>query len=143
MYSIIHFTVQDQEYALPPSVSEKYISNPDVEHHNAYATFKINGEDTDCFTVLIAAEPFEQEGDNFFDCMETLLVPIDGRDIYYAQDDAENFREVFGSNTDYVIDPEECMAVNFGYALTYGIDEMEYADPEIIEKILAYLKTER
>ena len=38
----------------------------------------------------------------------------------FAQEemDAENFIEVFGDNTDYVIDPEECMADNFGYALT-------------------------
>ena len=27
--------------------------------------------------------------------------------------------EVFGENRDYVIDPEECMADNFAYALTF------------------------
>ena len=34
---------------------------------------------------------------------------------------AENFDEVFGTNTDYVIDPEECMADNFGHTLAYGV----------------------
>ena len=37
MYKLIHFTVQEKEYSLPPSVFEYHISNPDVEHHNSYA----------------------------------------------------------------------------------------------------------
>ena len=32
-------TITDTEYELPPCVLERYISNPDVEHHNSYATF--------------------------------------------------------------------------------------------------------
>ena len=51
MYELIHFTVQDGEYELPASVLEYYISNPDVEHHNAYATFDIGGTPTDCYAV--------------------------------------------------------------------------------------------
>lgn len=142
MYSIINFTVQDNEYDIPPSVFDKYISNPDVEHHNAYATFHINGEDIDCYTVLIATKPFEKEGDSFFDCMETALVPVDGSDIYYVPDDADNFWDVFGMNTGYVIDPEECMADNFSYALTYGLEE-DYESPEIIEAIIDYLSMQK
>ena len=139
MYGIIHFTVQDQEYAIPPSVFEQFITNPDVEHHNAFATFKINGEDIDCFAALIATEPFEKEGDSFFDCEETALVPVDGSDAYYVPEDAENFWDVFGRNTEYVIDPEECMADNFSFAMTYGPDGTEYENPEMIEAILTYL----
>ena len=139
MYKIIHFTVQDKEYAIPPSVFKIFISNPDVEHHNAYATFRINGKDVDCFTALIATKPFEKKGDSFFDCMDTALVPVDGSDTYYLPDDAENFWEVFGENTDYVIDQEESMADNFSYALTYGMDGMDYKNPEIIKAILEYL----
>ncbi len=136
MYSIIHFTVQDEDFKIPPSVFEKYISNPDVEHHNSYATFDINGEKIDCFTALIAKEPFEKEGDAFFDCMDTALIPIDGSDKYYLPDDATNFWDVFGKNTDYVVDPEECMADNFAFAMVYGKDGMEYENPEIIEAII-------
>ena len=140
MYSIIHFTVQDKEYELPPSVFAKFISNPDVEHHNSYATFRINGEDKECFTALIALKPFEKKGDSFFECMSTALVPADGSDTYYLPEDADNFWEIFGKNTDYVIDPEECMADNFSFALTYGADGKEYANPEIINEILDYLE---
>ena len=139
MYSIIHFTVQDQEYVLPDSVYEKYISNPDVEHHDAYASFEIDGETIDCYVALIATEPFEQEGDSFFNCMATAIIPVDGSDVYYLPEDTENFWEIFGQNTGYVIDPEECLADNFSYALTYGRDGMEYSDPEIIDAILDYV----
>ena len=50
--------------------------------------------------------------------------------------------EVFGENRDYVIDPEECMADNFAYALTFGPERMEYPNPEIIEGILDYLSSD-
>ncbi|MBP3871125.1 MAG: hypothetical protein J6E46_09135 [Faecalicoccus sp.] len=145
MYKLIHFTVVDHDYELPPSVFEYHISNPDVEHHNSYATFRINGEDIDCFTDFVTTKHFEKAGDQFFDVATTALVPIDGSDIYYTPEQAENFDEVFGKNTDYVVDPEECMADNFSYALNYGMKGSKgegYPNPEIIEGIIDYLKKE-
>lgn len=142
MYKLIHFTVQDKDFPLPASVAEYHISNPDVEHHNSYATFIIDDQNIDCFTDYVTTGHFEKEGDSFFYCSTTALVPIDGSDIYYTPEQAENFDEVFGTNTDYVIDPEECMADNFSYALTYGMsgpDGKGYPNPEIIEGILEIL----
>lgn len=142
MYKLIHFTVQDKDFPLPASVAEYHISNPDVEHHNSYATFIINGQNIDCFTDYVTTRHFEKKGDSFFYCSTTALVPIDGSDIYYTPEQAENFDEIFGTNTDYVIDPEECMADNFSYALTYGMsgpDGKGYPNPEIIEGILEIL----
>ena len=84
----------------------------------------------------------EQEGDSFFGCSTTALVPVDGSDIYYTPEQAENFDEIFGTNTDYVIDLEECMADNFGYTLAYGMDGPKgdgYPNPEIIEGIMDFL----
>ena len=52
----------------------------------------------------------------------TALIPIDGTDIYYTKEQASNFDEVFGTNTNYTIDPEECMADNFADAMQYGMD---------------------
>ena len=141
-YKLIHFTVQEDDYPLPPSVFEYHISNPDVEHHNSYATFRIGGQNIDCFTDFVTTRHFEQEGDSFFDCATTALIPVDGSDVYYTPEQAENFDEVFGTNTDYVVDPEECMADNFGYALTYGMNGPTgngYPNPEIIEGIFAIL----
>ena len=145
MYDLIHFTIVPEDFSLPPSVFEYHISNPDVEHHNSYATFSIGGKDIDCFVDFVTTEHFEKEGDNFFDSGTTALVPTDGTDIYYTPEDADNFYEVFGENTDYVVDPEECMADNFAYAMMFGPDGPEgdgYPNPEIIEGILQILKGE-
>lgn len=143
MYKLIHFTVEAEDYELPPSVFEYHISNPDVEHHNSHATFRINGEDVECFTDFVTTRHFEQPGDSFFACPETALVPIDGSDVYYTKAEAENFDEVFGTNTGYVVDPEECLADNFSYAMCYGTEGKDgggYPNPEIIEGIIGYLK---
>jgi hypothetical protein len=50
--------------------------------------------------------------------------------------------EVFGTNTGYVVVPEECMADYFSYALVFGMEGPEgssYPYPEIIEGIIAHL----
>ncbi len=145
MYQIIHFNVVEEDFPLPPSVFEYHISNPDVEHHNAYASFLIDGEPVDCFTDFITTKHIENPDEHFFAFGTTALVPTDGSDLYYTPDQTSNFDEVFGTNTDYVVDPEECMADNFALALVYGSDGPEgtgYPNPEIIEGILACLQTE-
>ena len=99
MYKIIHFTIQDDDFAIPESVKEFFISNPDVEHHDSYATFVIEGEPIECFAAFVTTKHFEKEGDHFFDSAMTALVPIDGTDKYYTPEDAENFDEIFGKNS--------------------------------------------
>lgn len=143
MYNIIHFTINDEDFAIPESVKEFFISNPDVEHHDAYASFIIDGKPIKCFTAFVTTKHFEKEGDSFFDTGTTALVPIDGTDKYYTPEDAENFDEVFGKNTGYVIDPEECMADNFSYLFAFGTegpDGKGYPNPEIITSIEDILK---
>ena len=142
MYRIIHFTVQDEDFPLPPSVFAYHISNPDVEHHNSWASFLIDGKEVKCFTDFVTTKHFEEPGDLFFDYCTTALVPIDGTDSFYTPEQASNFDAVFGTNTGYVVDPEECMADNFSFAMAYGMAGPEgegYPNPEIIEAILASL----
>ncbi len=142
MYPLIHFTVHGTDYAIPPSVVEYHISNPDVEHHDSSAVFVIDGKEVECFCDFVTTRHFEKEGDNFFDVGTTALVPVDGSDTYYTPEQAANFDEVFGANTDYVIDPDECLADNFAYAMIYGKegpDEDGYPTPRIIDGILAYV----
>ena len=116
MYQIIGFTAQDEDFAIPESVKEYFISNPDVEHHDSYATFVIKGEPVKCFTAFVTTKHFEKEGDRFFDSATTALVPIDGTDKYYTPEDADNF----------------------GYLFAYGMEGPEgkgYPNPEIITSI--------
>ena len=143
MYSLINFTVSDFDFELPPCVCDKYFHNPDVEHHNSYATFLIDGQEIDCYTAWITTKSYAEAQSGFMSNDATVLVPIDGTDVNYAREEASNFDEVFGTNTGYVTDPEECMADNFAYAMLYGMkgnDGNGYPNPEIIQGIIDYLK---
>ena len=139
LYGILGFTVVEEDYIFPQEIKDVIISNPDVGHHNSYAAFEINGEMKNC-VVVFTADPFEQPGDSFFNTMKTGLVPIDTLDTMYSSEDAKNFWDVFGRNTDYVIDPEETLADNFGFLLSYGV-QMGYASPDLIKAMDNYLKT--
>lgn len=140
MYGIIGFSIQEEEFAFSKEVREQMLSNPDVGKHNSYATFRIDGKDRECVVVLASTRPFQKSGDNMFNLMMVGLVPLDDLSVMYPSDSAENFWEVFGRNTDYVIDPEEALADNFSYAVMYGVNGMSYPSPEIIQEICDYLK---
>ena len=74
---------------------------------------------------------------------DVALVPVDGTNTYYLREQASNFNEVFGTNNDYVIDPEECMADNFADAMQYGVSGRNgqgYPNPEIIQGIIDILQ---
>ena len=142
MYSLINFTVADSDFELPSCVRDMCFSNPDVEHHDSYATFTIDGKDTDCFLVWICPVDYAQSAGATVFNNEAVLVPTDGTDTYYALDQATNFDEVLGTNTGYVIDPEECMADNFADAMEYGLEGgfgQGYPNPEIIQGIIGAL----
>lgn len=146
MYSIINFKVADDDFGMGPAVREVYYSNPDVDHHNSYIALTINGEKKDCFMVLATSKAFEKEGDLFTNNLNIIFVPVDDTNTYYALGadvNTEEFLSLVGRNTRYMIDPEECMADNFGYAIVYGAAGIEgeaYPPPEIIDSIIAYLK---
>lgn len=141
MYAILGFAVVEADFEFAPDIRERIIANPDVEHHNSYAAFDIGGQMIDCAVIFTTERPFEKPGDRFFGEEVTGLVPIDDLGVMYTADDAANFRDVLGKNTDYVIDPEEALADNFAYTIVYGPD-MEYDSPGIIEAIDACLRAE-
>ncbi|MBQ2954842.1 MAG: hypothetical protein IJE08_00110 [Clostridia bacterium] len=143
-YSLIGFTVQEEDFEIAPSVKEKMLSNPDVERHNSYASFVIDGQERDCYMVNVADKPFEQAGDMFFSSLVVGLVPVDDPGTMYLPEDAANFWDLFGKNTGYVIDPEECLADNFRFAVVFGADGLgglvTFETPELIEGMLELLK---
>ena len=140
LYSLIHFTVLDHDFDIPEEIRSRIIANPDVEHHDSYATFTVGGEKKDCYLVFLTDSVFEKAGDTFFDGMYSGVVPLDGSAVYRVEE-VEDFWDVVGRNTDYVEDPEEAMATNFAYAIT-SLDTgyAQYNNPEILEGIVEYLK---
>ena len=146
MYSLIGFTVTGVDFEFSPDIQNRILANPDVEHIDNYAEFTINGEKRNCELLMFYTKTWEEAyaeaGDEatFFDFHEEVLVPIDALDTYYLAEEASDFWDVVGRNTDYVIAPEECMADNFGYALVYGLDGKDYQTPELIADILDALR---
>ncbi len=125
MYKLIGFKTLKKDIQVPESFKNMMISNPDVDHHNSYATFKINGKKVDCAMYIYSDE--EWKGGTFFSYMKTGLVEIDkkkctlvlkdGKPVIHSISDAEDFYDKVGRETDYVIDPEEILADNFSYVL--------------------------
>jgi len=142
MYRIIGFTVNEAEFDIPKELADQVIANPDVERHDAYASFTIHGEKKDCYLLCMTDGSFEKPGDSFTTNIYTGVVTVEDN-VLYRTEDVDDFWDVVGRNTDYVEDPEECMAVNFSYALTWGAEGLDgngYASPEIISAIIDCLK---
>ena len=72
-----------------------------------------------------------------------MLVPVDGSGRSYKAEEASNFFEVLGENTDYTIDPKECMADNFAFLIAYDLEGPAgegYRTQSIIDGIREYLQ---
>ena len=54
-------------------------------------------------------------------------------------EEASDFWDKMGENTDYVNAPEECLAVNFSYAIIFGMN-YKYETPELIRSIISTIK---
>lgn len=149
MYDIIGFTVLPTgDITFDEDVWQRRITNPDVERHDSYVMLDFEGRPTPHVMLLMAARPYE--GGSFFKYLQTSLVPLDdhfvpqrdtdGRTIVRVIEDVPEFWTRVGKNTDYVIDPEECMADNFAFAVTGYKENTPYPNPEIFEAIIARCK---
>lgn len=141
LYSLIHFTVLDEDIEVPEEIWGQIIANPDVEHHDSCATFTIDGERKDCYLVFLTDSVFEKAGDSFFSGKYSGIVPLNGSRVYRV-DEVDDFWDVVGRNTEYVEDPEEVMSMNFAYAVMHLDDGYDgFESPEILEGIVDYLRT--
>lgn len=130
IYELIGFNTLKKDIAVPESFKNRMISNPDVDHHNTYATFKIGGKKVDCAMFIYSDE--EWNGGSFFDYLKVGLLEIDkekcelvlkdGEPVIHDVDEAEDFYDKVGNSTSYIIDPEEILADNFSFLLCYGSD---------------------
>ena len=145
MYSLIGFTVMDHDIEFPERTKRRLMANPDVEHIDNYAEFTIDGVKRKCALVAYFAKSWAEasklEGPlaTFFNNYHTVLLPLDELDHPYSHSAASDFWDKLGRNTTYVSAPEECLAVNFSYAIVYGPDQ-DYRSPQLIRSILSALK---
>ena len=149
MYGLIGFTVMDHELELKGENKNMILANPDVEHIDNYAEFTINGQKRKCELIVLYTKTWEEASAavedpsqlTFFRYFRQVLVPIDATDTNYDISTVPDFWEKVGRNTEYVFAPEECLADNFSYAITYGLNGMEYKTPELIQKIITTLQS--
>ena len=145
MYNLIGFTVMDHDIEFPERIRRRIMANPDVEHIDNYAEFTIDGVKRKCTLVTYYTSSWKEARiskgpiTRFFDNIRVVLLPLDELDHPYKISDATDFWEKMGRNTKYINAPEECLAVNFSYAIVYGPD-MEYDTPQLIRSILSALK---
>ncbi|MBR3856232.1 MAG: hypothetical protein IKM65_08785 [Bacteroidaceae bacterium] len=143
MYATIGFTVTEDELPYPADIKERRISNPDVGRYDSYATFTIDGEPQKCAMLLYATRPYA--GGTFFSYLGIGLIPYDENlipvqrgdaTVVYSPQDATDFFEKVGRNTQYIINPEEILADNFVIAFN---NRASVPTPELRDRIRALL----
>ncbi|MBP5374248.1 MAG: hypothetical protein J6Y31_04955 [Bacteroidales bacterium] len=127
MYSLVGFSIMDHNIQFGPTVQKMLMSNPDVEKYDNYGEFTINGQKRRCALISVYSSTFaEAVATNpeaeFYLGVHPVLVPIDDTDIMIPIEEATDFFDIMGRNTDYVLAAEECMAVNFSYLIAYGFN---------------------
>ena len=144
VYSIIGFNVTDRELLFPMDIVEKRISDPDIELHDSYAEFTVNGNRQKCTMLIYSDKPYTSG--TLSDYFNVGLIPLNdnlmpiqenGNTVIYSIDQTEDFYEKIGRNTSHIINPEEILADNFAYML---MQKKDLPNPEITQKIAAILK---
>lgn len=153
MYALIGFNVLPDEIEIPAEVKSHILCNPDVERHDSYATFTIQGKPTDCMLLLYTQASEYEEGTSLKDYVgsskgywllaldKTTHKPYRGEDgnwVIYNCTEASDFDKVMsGGNTWYCDDPEECMADNFSFAM---ISDTTLPNQKLLKDIINTLK---
>lgn len=147
MYSQIGFTVMPKPVNIPDGLKDKVISNPDVNAHDSYATFTVNGRKADCAIIIYSDTPYI--GGSLFKYIKIGLLEInpetseplyvDGKYQLHDITEASDFYDKVGRNTGYVIDPEEALADNFVIVVTKN-DYSKYKTPDLLKRVEAVCK---
>lgn len=147
MYSLIGFTVLDKEIEFSKDVTDRRISNPDVNRYDSYAMLTVDGVKSP-YTMVIYSDR-DYAGGSFFDYMKIGLIPLDGnfepvkrdgKTVIVPLERATDFYDLVGKNTDYVINPEECLADNFATAIC-GTNK-KLPTPELSVRIISAIRDE-
>ncbi len=144
-YKIIGFET-GPELTLPREWFERHITNPDAPEMNCYATLR-TAEGTFRVTPFIyATRPVYEVGKpgGIFQSLRFVLLQVEenkgvfspvmekGKPRMINAYKTPAFWEMIGTNTNYVIHPEEIMASNFTFLIT---GKKGLPNPEIIEKM--------
>lgn len=133
IYSLVGFTVMDHDVEFGPAVRSVLESNPDVEHYDNWAEFTIGGVKRRCILTAVYTSSYAEavaidSGANFFSYTQGVLVPLDEPNTMIPIDQATDFYDIMGHNSDYLLAAEEYLADNFSYLIAYGLDGRYHFD---------------
>lgn len=147
LYRIIGFELMN-EVAYPESIKAFKISNPDAPFKDSYIDLQKDGKKIQCMMILYSKR--EYSTGSFFDYIQIGLLKLkgentkeadlkDGKPVIYTLNEVKGFFEQVGSNTGYIIDPEEALADNFIYAIQ---GKKELPSQWIVDNIIKFLREE-
>ena len=148
LYALIGFHLMPSiDY--PEALKPFRITNPDATQTDTYIKVKVGseGEEVTCMMILYAKGNYE--GGSFFKYLNIGFLKLEGVQskhpvvadegpVIYRMDEVENFFDQVGSNTQYIIHPEEIMADNFSFAI---LGREGFPNQELIESIKSVLKS--
>jgi len=135
LYNSIGFQ-KCNEVALPGPLADRKITNPDAPLNNQYITVVQDGRTMELMPVLFSKAPRYDpaRGGTLFAYLEFKLMALEnaggvrraavvnGEPVLYEPGSVPGFAEQVGTNTDYIIHPEEILADNFVFLLNGRVD---------------------
>jgi hypothetical protein len=151
LYAIIGFTTCDP-IAVPKSLRERTIANPDAPRIDCTMEIEVDGEKFTTAPLLVSsADSFDPAaGKSMFQYLQFRLMAVEKHDGQWRaveKDGAaplidprknDSFWKQIGRNTGYVIHPDEVMAENFSLLV---LESERLPSPEIVAKLRARLKS--
>jgi len=144
LYEIIGFR-HCEEIDYPEALMARKITNPDAFHFDTYIELSVNSKRI-LAVPLTLARPDGYDGGKMFPNIQMEFLELDrqgmqplyvnGEPVLHKIRAVSGFFETIGSNTNYIVHPEEIMAVNFSMAV---IQQTDVANPEILEAVLEVL----
>jgi hypothetical protein len=145
LYKIVGFQVCEP-IALPPSLADRKITNPDAPASDCYIELQLDDKKITATPILYASvKQFDpQQGGNLFRYLTFRLLVIAKQDgawkaVFHGEQPAvidprklPAYFEKIGKNTSYVIHPDEILADNFSYLI---VGRAQLPTPRIIDEM--------
>lgn len=142
LYNIIGFHPCD-EVALPDSLSDWKITNPDAPSSSFFIEVSVKGVPTKVIPIIYSKNQ-RYNGSELSDYLIFKLMAVEivngvcqpaldrGTPILYDVSEVTNFYEQIGHNTEYIIHPEEILACNFVHMVNQN---SKAPNPEILDSV--------
>ncbi len=145
LYNSIGFQ-KCNEVALPGPLAARKITNPDAPLNNQYITVVQNGRQMELMPVLFSKSSRYDaaRGGTLFAYLEFKLMAlendngmrraavVEGRPLFFEPGSVPGFAEQVGTNTDYIIHPEEILADNFVFLIDGRVD---LPSPRVVQEM--------